>query len=319
MHSNPCPGTLNISSEVVKSLKEKNRLLGINNRGHKRYKTALIINEGMMWGAYSGGVVIGLEKMGMSDVFDYIIGISSGAATGAYFLSHQSRLGSSIYYEDLVGSRFINFIRFPKIMDLDYLEDIFRSKKILDTKKIKQSRSSFIIAVTEAKDGKGKLINVKDVDDIISLIKASMATPRLYNSSIVINNKKYIDGGIGVKIPLDYALNKLGCTDILIVSNKPCAIVCHGKTSAMKKSWYNIFYLALPHKLKPIIRKISIKNTRTWNLICDGTYKSRANISVMCFDNLKISKLTTDKSKLRNLVEVGRKDITKFFNHTDGQ
>src|SRR3989344_5711169 len=103
-------------SPLVINLLSKKKMLSEGNPAHASIKTALIIGGGGMRAAYSGGIVTGFEESGLSDVFDVVVGISAGSAVCAYFLSGQSELGASIYYEDLVGREFINPARISKIM-----------------------------------------------------------------------------------------------------------------------------------------------------------------------------------------------------------
>lgn len=206
-------------SPLVKNLLSKKKMLSEGNPAHAKIKTALIIGGGGMRAAYSGGIVTGFEKSGLSDIFDVVVGISAGSAVCAYFLSGQSELGASIYYEDLVGKEFMNPARILKIMDIDYLNFVFRKVKPLDQKHIRSSRSDFYVTATDIHTGKGELLDTKDKEiDIIDAICASAALPVVYNKTVTIKGKEYCDGAIGNGIPIDFILQK-GCTDILIVSN----------------------------------------------------------------------------------------------------
>jgi predicted patatin/cPLA2 family phospholipase len=73
---------------------------------------ALVIEGGGMRGVISGGMVAALEQLGLLDIFDVVYGSSAGAIAGAYFLAGQARYGTTIFYERLNNSRFINFRHF---------------------------------------------------------------------------------------------------------------------------------------------------------------------------------------------------------------
>ena len=87
-----------------------------------------------MRAVYSSGIVTGLEKAGLSKVFDVVVGLSAGSAICAYFISGQSRLGTSIYQESLLDKNFINLTRISKILNVDYLDHVFRNVKPLNQK-----------------------------------------------------------------------------------------------------------------------------------------------------------------------------------------
>jgi predicted acylesterase/phospholipase RssA len=87
--------------DVVSNILRKRDLLLAGDPAHEEIKTALVIGSGAMRGAYSGGVVIGLEELGLTDTFDDVVGVSVGASTAAYFLANQSARGTSLFFEEL--------------------------------------------------------------------------------------------------------------------------------------------------------------------------------------------------------------------------
>lgn len=151
--------------KVAQNFRLKNDLLKEGDPEHQTIKTGLFINGGIMLGAFSGGVVTGLEEVGMSEVVDWGLGESAGGAALAYFLARQSALGTSIYYEELSRNGFINFMRLERMIDIDLLVDVFRGKrgcKRLDLDVLKSSRSNLMIAVTDILDGQARYIDIKD-------------------------------------------------------------------------------------------------------------------------------------------------------------
>ena len=159
------------------------------------YKIGLIIEGGGMRGAFSGGAMIGLEKLGLTDCFDYVYASSSGSCAGAYFLSKQTELGSSIYYEDLDGHKFIKPWKLSQAADVDFLCDtIFRHRKKLDTTKVKKNRAIFKIFVADADHGDCMYYTNKDEVDLIQVIKASCAMPAFYNKPVTIGTDTHLDG-----------------------------------------------------------------------------------------------------------------------------
>src|SRR5215213_5457175 len=90
------------------------------------HRVALVIEGGAMRGVVSGGMVAGLEALGLRDAFDVVYGSSAGACAGAYFLAGQARVGARLYYEVVNNRRFINPLhafRRRAIVDLDRLFD----------------------------------------------------------------------------------------------------------------------------------------------------------------------------------------------------
>ncbi len=197
------------------------RILDRKKSPKDKNKLALIIEGGGMRGSFSGGVMMALEKLGLSDVFDYVYASSSGSCAGAYLLSHQTNLGSSIYGEDLSGFKFIKPWRLNRAADIDYLCDVvFRQKKKLNTRKVAKSKTIFKIFVADANNGKCTYYTNKDKVDLIEVIKASCALPAFYNKPVKIGPNEHMDGRIEKAIPIEDAISD-GCTDVLVVTTVP--------------------------------------------------------------------------------------------------
>ena len=170
------------NSQVVKNLFLKRDLLRQGDPKHEQIRPALLICGGGMRGVYGAGVVMALHQLGLADCFDVVVGISTGAAIGGYFLAgeEQSQLGTSIYYNECLNG-FINFWRWP-IIDIDYLEKVFRDgPKKLNDETILKHRSKFFVGVTDWDTGEGCFLEAGRVPDPITAIKASLAVTELYH------------------------------------------------------------------------------------------------------------------------------------------
>ena len=58
-----------------------------------------------MRGVVAAGMVTAIQELGLTGCFDTIHGSSAGACAGAYLMTDQARLGTSIFYEDINNSR----------------------------------------------------------------------------------------------------------------------------------------------------------------------------------------------------------------------
>ena len=59
---------------------------------------------GVMAGIFGAGVVTSLEEENAYPFIEAVYGSSAGVMIAAYFLASQSKLGSSIFYEDLLNN-----------------------------------------------------------------------------------------------------------------------------------------------------------------------------------------------------------------------
>lgn len=183
-------------------------------------KIGLMLPGGGMSGVFGGGVVQVLERLGLADKFDYIYGFSSGTCSGAYLLSERTKQGTSIYWENLCGTKFIRPWKLSKSMQMDYFcDEVVRKVKKLDIDKIKNSRTILKLYVTEVKTGNCTFFTNKDDVDIISVMKASCTYPG-FSTPVEIRGKEYFDGNAIDLIPVKLAVED-GCTDLFIVPTVP--------------------------------------------------------------------------------------------------
>src|SRR3990167_8813180 len=173
-----------------------------------------------MRGIIASGILVALHRLGLSHVFDYIYGTSAGALGGAFFLSQQIPYGISMFYEELAGSKFISPLRVPRFFNIDYLIDVVRYKKKLDTEAVRNAPTVFAISTTEVASGKHHYFTNRDDIDIIAAIKASCALPIYYDKPVEIEGCFYLDGGIVGSLPIERAIEDV-CTDILVLLTNP--------------------------------------------------------------------------------------------------
>ncbi|MBI2984232.1 MAG: patatin-like phospholipase family protein [Candidatus Kerfeldbacteria bacterium] len=209
-----------VAREVVERLvvKRDKRL------GHESIKPLLLVLGGSMRGPYGAGAIHALFDFGLGKVFETVVGISTGAAIGAYFLAgseEQIRLGSSLYFEECTTSLFFNPWRWRKKVDIDWLiEGIKHGPKRLDVAAIQKNPTQFFVAAITRR-GRQELIDAKTASpDILTAIRASMAVPGFYGQWVTVNGQQYCDGGFNDPFPLGNVIDRFHPTDILIIPNQ---------------------------------------------------------------------------------------------------
>lgn len=189
----------------------------------KKIKPLLLVLGGGMRGSYGSGQVVALRKLGLTDHFDTVVGISAGACDAAYFLAgdQQVLLGASIYYEECTTSEFINFKHINRVLNVEVVSDVMRrGPKALDVAAIKNSRPNFYVQVTKTGTNESVLINAKTATEgTIEAIRASMAFPLLYGKTVHIDGGEYVDGAFE-PLPIEKVIQQFKPTDILILPNR---------------------------------------------------------------------------------------------------
>jgi len=287
-------------------------------RRNSDLKTALILQGGGMRGVFGAGVCCALEELGYTEGFDEIYGVSAGALNGAYFLSGQAAYGTTIYYQDINNRGFINFFRFRKIVDIDFLMNIIVKVKPLNFKKLLDSSTTLNIGLTCVSTGKAVMFKNKQRDvDILALLKATAAMPFVYDIPVNIQGTWYLDGGISCPIPVKEAI-EAGCTDILVVLTRP--------KNYKPGSFEKIFDRFL---IEPGIKKYGENFCRVYKnryklyeerlRIVKGEQKHK-NVNILAIfpaESIKVKRMTKRESILKNTAIEGATKTLRLFGIPD--
>lgn len=300
-----------ISHPIISRLLQKKRLLSKGDNAHKKIKTALVIGGGGMRGTFGAGVVTGLEKIGLNNVFDIAVGVSAGAADIAYFLANQAELGTKLWYEEAASPAFIKKTRITKFMDANYINHMLRVAIPLNVRRIKNSRSDFFIGVTNVQTGKEEYIDAQmESVDIVEAVVASSAMPIAYNRTVQINGSIYADGSVGVGIPVELAFKK-NCTDILVVLNSTV------EQSLSKSSIFEKFLAHIYMKdFNDTYKNATLRNNENMHSAFEAIIKASRNINIgiICPKRMPISKISRDRRKIKEVALDAEQMVSAIFN-----
>lgn len=182
-------------------------------------QTALVVTGGGFQGIRTMGMLCGLEAFGLSGTFGAGYGVSAGACNIAYFLAEQTVLAASVYYRDLIGDQYVSPTRWP-LADLDYVVyKVFGKKKALDTRRLVQSPTKFLVGVTDA-TGNGRVLAVKEEFAVLDAIRAATSTLFYGGRGVQWQGQWYCDGMFSCPLPFRQALAD-GYRNILVLLNMP--------------------------------------------------------------------------------------------------
>ena len=178
---------------------------------------------GSMSGVFGAGVVTSLQALDIYPRIHSMYASSAGAHNAAYFLAEDTKLGSRIYYEDLIDNKFIRdkkvsflyrilascfnkAIPLEKLVDIDYLMQVEKEEKILQTQKIIHSKIPFFMRVYNIRKRTEEYVDGKT--DVFRKLKATSAVVPFYPHTVKIDNVLYSDGDTIGKI-IDPILEKV--------------------------------------------------------------------------------------------------------------
>ena len=187
-------------------------------------KIGLVLPGGMMTGINGAGAMCALQALGLTQAFDVIYTASAGFANASYLLAENTEIGSSIYYEEFSGNKFINFWKVWEPVDYDWAIKSVRDIKPIDRDKIWSSATDLVLRLSNYSDTDKKRIyvHIKEYPktEYFNLFLAAISSPILTRCT-KIDLKKLCDGHITNRDLIDqikYAL-KGDCTDLFIIYN----------------------------------------------------------------------------------------------------
>ncbi|MBC7836809.1 hypothetical protein H7X87_03465, partial [Acetobacteraceae bacterium] len=184
-------------------------------------KTAIILMGGGMRSAHGAGFLYALgTKLSLTSPH-ILVGSSGNAGNMLYFIAGQYDFLRRVWSGILSTPKFISFLRFYRIMDIDYLIDtVFKKILPLNIAAAQASSTEYFIPITDAKTGKTRYVGKDDSTDTFEVLRAAKAIPIIFGKEISLQGKKYIDGEMGPTLSdhVEFALSK-GAKNIIVVDN----------------------------------------------------------------------------------------------------
>jgi len=182
----------------------------------------MVIGTGSLRGAYYAGVSVTIGRKLGPDYFDKAYACSVAVYIAAFYITDQLEIIENTWRNRVSGKQLVNYWNLLKgrnILDLGYLEDIFRQgKSRLDLEKLCKNGTSLEICLTHAETGDPIYVGPKD-GDILRAMSASCAYP-VFHSPVKFNGENYLDGGISDPLPIKKALDD-GYEEVVAILAEP--------------------------------------------------------------------------------------------------
>ncbi|MBY8863320.1 patatin-like phospholipase family protein [Nocardia sp. CA2R105] len=187
-------------------------------------RVALVIEGGSARGAYSHGMAIGLEDLGVLSCFDAVYGSSAGALNGAWLLCERANRSRRAWHADVVR-RVIDparALRGGRVVDTRYLvHTVYERIVPMDFAAIVNSPVSFHPIGTDTADGAAVDLH-PHITDPASLQRALLATtclPILAGRSVEMAGRRFVDAGLSESVPIHTALAQ-GATHAVVLRTR---------------------------------------------------------------------------------------------------
>src|SRR5918999_5528680 len=189
------------------------------------HRVAIVVEGGGMRGVVSAGMTAALERLGLTNCFDLVVGASAGAINGAALIAGVARAGAAAYHGPLASRDFVNparALRGRPVIDVAYvLEyasaglDAGRHERVLAS-----PVSLHCVAVSVETAETVTFSGMRSRAELHDAVLASSRMPWAGGPPIEIGGRRYLDGGMGAPIPVAEAI-AAGATHVLVLQTRP--------------------------------------------------------------------------------------------------
>ncbi len=189
------------------------------------YRLALVIEGGSSRSAYSSGMVVAVERLGLRDVFDAVYGVSGGALNGAWLLCGRAGRVMDTWWNPAIMRRIIapgRALRGRPVLDTDFLVNtVYTDLVPMDFPAILASPVSFHPIATDVETGQAVDLAplIHDEPTLRLALRASTGMPVLAGPPIELGGRRFADGGLAELVPLGTALAQ-GATHVVALRTR---------------------------------------------------------------------------------------------------
>jgi predicted patatin/cPLA2 family phospholipase len=192
------------------------------------HRVALVLEGGGMRGVVSAGMTAAIERLGLRDCFDLVVGSSAGALNGAALLGRVAGAAAATYYGPLASREFINPARMllgRPALDVEFVLGLASSG--LDPDRHERTITSLVglhcVAVDVETAEPVTFTGMRTKDELWQVLLATTRMPLVGGAPVRIAGRRFVDGALAAPIPLAAALDA-GATHVLVLQTRPYGV-----------------------------------------------------------------------------------------------
>ena len=201
-----------VSDAVLQLLRER-RLRGcVPGLRSDGARLVLLIEGGSARGAFSGGMTVVIERLGLLPLFDAVYGSSAGALNGAWLLCGRAERTIHAWWNPAIMRATINprraLVRRPVVDTRFLVHEVYTRLMPMGFQDVLDSPVEFHPLATDAMTGQAADLHsaLRDRHSLQAALRASTAMPYLAGQPIAIDGRSFIDAGVSEAVPVRTAL-----------------------------------------------------------------------------------------------------------------
>lgn len=273
--------------------------------GHDLISGCLVVEGGAFRGVYAQGVMDALMQEDIN--MQTTIGVSAGALGGMNYVAGQIGRSAKINLTYRHDSNYVSLRHHHKykgIINFDFLLKNVPNYP-LNQERFDDPNRRYVAVVTNCETGKTEFMERDNCSDIMTAIQASASMP-FVSKMVLLDGKKYLDGGCSLKVPFQWAM-KEGYEKIIVIRTRH-------KNYRYEKLEANHQALRFYGKRYPeFAQTLSLSNKR-YNDDCDLLDKLEAEGKIFVIspsETWSVGRIESDMEKLGNWYWLGYQDMQK--------
>ncbi|HEX4225770.1 MAG TPA: patatin family protein [Pseudonocardiaceae bacterium] len=188
-------------------------------------RLVLLVEGGSSRGAYSSGMTVAIERLGLLPMFDAVYGSSAGALNGAWLLCGRADSTKHAWWDQSIMRGTIEPLRALRgkpILDTRFLvHTVYTEIMPMGFKEILDSPIEFHPMATDSITGQSTDLHdhIHDQAGLQAALRASSAMPVFAGRPIEIDGRSYVDAGVSEAVPVRTALAQ-GATHVVALRTR---------------------------------------------------------------------------------------------------
>ncbi|WP_026306470.1 patatin family protein [Smaragdicoccus niigatensis] len=213
-------------TSVLEVLRE--RLATTSSPGHRSdgFQVALAIEGGGSRSAYSAGMAIAIDELGLTNCFDSVFGTSGGALNAAWLVSGDAqRFLPSWGWPEVAAKKVTDpqrMLRGGPLVDTRVLvHEVYEYVTPMNFAAILASPITCHPVATDARTGEPTDLHphIRDTLSLQTALRASTCMPLVAGRPVELDGRTFVDGGLSEPVPFHAALSH-GATHVLVLRTR---------------------------------------------------------------------------------------------------
>ncbi|MFI5694078.1 patatin family protein [Kribbella sp. NPDC051586] len=227
-------------------------------------RLVLLIEGGSSRGAYSSGMTVAIEQLGLLPLFDAVYGSSAGALNAAWLLCGRADSTKHAWWDRTIMGTTINprrILRRRPVVDTSYLvQKVYTEIMPMGFQEVLDNPVGIHPIATDAMTGRPVDLHphIHDQASLQTALRASAAMPLLAGPPVEIDGTPYVDAGVSEGTPVRTALSQ-GATHIVAFRTRRLDETQSPPSRAERMLMSRWFARHAPGALEPWLHRVEIR------------------------------------------------------------